>query len=114
MQQEEKKEIYYCNNRKEVIPFVPQGLERTLEFGCGQGLFSELLKTETNVKETWAVEIDEKSEFIAENKIDKVICADALDALPVIPDHYFDCVFFLDVLEHLVLPWKLLNEIKKS
>jgi SAM-dependent methyltransferase len=108
-----KKETYYQNDRKDVIPFVPQDIKRTLEFGCGQGNFSESLKQIFGV-ETWAVEMDEQSVSNAQNKIDKVIHADACEAMSQIPDHYFDCVFFLDILEHLINPYKLLEKVKQK
>jgi len=108
-----KQRNYYQNERRDILQFVPKGVKRTLEFGCGQGNFSELLKKTMGV-EAWAIEIDEQAACQAQNKIDRVINADAHEGMSQIPDNYFDCIFFLDILEHLLNPHKLLEEVKQK
>jgi 2-polyprenyl-3-methyl-5-hydroxy-6-metoxy-1,4-benzoquinol methylase len=82
-----------------------------LEFGCGFGGFSSILKEEFGV-ETWGVEIDTHAAREAEKKLAKVINADALASVCQIPDSYFDCVIFFDILEHLTDPYSLLSAVK--
>ena len=35
---------YYNNMRKDMLKYIPCDVRRTLEFGCGDGGFSELIK----------------------------------------------------------------------
>lgn len=104
---------YYDNTRSEMLPYIPEGISRTLEFGCGSGGFSELLKKNRRV-EAWAVEIDRTSAALAQKKLDKVIVCDAADSIRVLPDAHFDCVILLDVLEHLVDPYTFLTSLKSK
>jgi len=104
---------YYEDTREEMLKYAPKNAKTTLEFGCGFGGFSALLKDRYNV-ETWAVEINKKAAKEAAKKLDKVIHADANQSLVNIPDRYFDCIFFNDVLEHLVDPYSLLLSVKNK
>jgi 2-polyprenyl-3-methyl-5-hydroxy-6-metoxy-1,4-benzoquinol methylase len=106
-----KPDGYYSATRENMLKYIPKHVKTTLEFGCGYGGFSALLK-ENFGAETWAVEIDQTAAQAASKRLNKVINADATAALKDIPDNYFDCVFFLDVLEHLVDPYSLLCTVK--
>jgi len=101
---------YFESARQDMLRFVPQHVRTTLEFGCGFGGFSSLLKTRRNC-ETWAVEKDPQAAHQATQRLDRVICADAPESLSKLPQHYFDCIVFLDVLEHLADPYTLLLSV---
>ena len=96
-----------------MLEFIPTGIKRTLEFGCGEGNFSALLKDSLNV-EAWAVEINEACAEVAATKLYKVINDDAGHSLGMLPDRYFDCVICFDILEHLVDPYSLLTSLKQK
>lgn len=104
---------YFQSDRVEMLKYLPKGIRRTLEFGCGFGGFSSLIKKTYNA-EVWAVELDEKASLEASKKLNRVINKDADASLSDVPDHYFDCIIFLDVLEHLVDPYTLLKKIKSK
>ena len=104
---------YYDSLRDEMLKYIPTGVKRTLEFGCGTGGFSALLKDKFSV-ESWGVEMDSTAASKAAEKLDKVLVSDALLSLADIPDEYFDCVIFFDVLEHLADPYSLLTSIKQK
>lgn len=108
-----KPEVYYRNTREEMLCHIPRTAKKTLEFGCGCGLFSELVRKELDA-ECWGVEIEAKSAEIASDKLHKVIRSDAGDSLAALPDGYFDCIIFNDVLEHLQDPFSLLENIKRK
>ncbi len=106
-----KSKGYYGNPREDMLKYIPQSTKRSLEFGCGCGGFSALLKKALGV-EAWAVEIEQQSAKIASQNLDKVINSDALESLDKLPQNYFDCIIFFDILEHLIDPYNLLNEVK--
>jgi len=107
----EKPTGYYEGVREDMLKYIPQNTKKTLEFGCGFGRFSALVKERFDA-ESWAVEINKEAAQVAAKKLDKVINADALRALDKIPNNYFGCIIFFDVLEHLVDPYSLLCSVK--
>ena len=102
---------YFSNPRDDMLKYIPKNAARTLEFGCGCGNFSALIK-ETCKAETWGVEIEDKAAKEARHVLDKIINADAHEALKQIPNNYFDCIILFDILEHLVDPYSLLSDLK--
>jgi methionine biosynthesis protein MetW len=108
-----KPENYYQNIREDMLEFIPTGIKKTLELGCGEGNFSALLKDRFNA-ETWAVEIDENSAIKASAKLHKVITGDARKSIDKLPENYFDCIICFDILEHLENPYALLDSLKSK
>jgi 2-polyprenyl-3-methyl-5-hydroxy-6-metoxy-1,4-benzoquinol methylase len=106
-----KSERYYQSVREDMLKFISTGIKKTLEFGCGEGGFSALLKDRLNA-ETWAVEINEESVRQAAKKLHTVINDDAYNSLGKLPEKYFDCIICFDFLEHLVDPYSLLTLLK--
>jgi 2-polyprenyl-3-methyl-5-hydroxy-6-metoxy-1,4-benzoquinol methylase len=111
MDSSDKPAKYYENVRREMLKYIPRSVKTVMEFGCGSGNFSELIKNEYRA-ECWGVEIHDYSAEIASEKLCKVINTDAHQALSEIPDNYFDCIIFNDVLEHLQDPCSLLLNVK--
>ena len=104
---------YYKSRREDMLKYIPRHTKKTLEFGCGFGEFSALLKERFDT-ESWAVEINNQAAEKAARKLDRVINADALESLDKIPDNYFDCIIFFDVLEHMADPYSLLCSVKTN
>ena len=55
-----------------MLEYVPEGVKTCLEFGCGTGGFSWIMKDRVST-ENWAVELDTASAEKAAQKLDKVI-----------------------------------------
>ena len=108
-----KPKDYYEQTRAEMLEFIPTGSKKILDIGCGKGEFSILLKKQLNA-EVWGIEFDDASSLEAQKKIDKVLSGDINKHLSSLPDAYFDCIVFNDVLEHLIDPYYILNEIKNK
>ncbi|MEK7432435.1 MAG: class I SAM-dependent methyltransferase [Cyanobacteriota bacterium] len=104
---------YYKHERNEIIDSIPFPIKRVLDIGCGEGFFAEKIKNKFNA-EVWGIEINEKSSIISAKKIDKVLFGDINDMIDKLPKNYFDCIFFNDVLEHLVDPYSILLKIKEN
>lgn len=96
-----------------MLKYVPKDVKKTLEIGCGCGSFSALLKKQYGV-ESWGIEIEKNAALEAQKKLDKVINADAKEALSGIPENYFDCIILFDVIEHLEDPYSLLCGLKNK
>lgn len=106
-----KTQEYYTQTRPEMMNFVPFGAKKVLDIGCGSALFSLQVKDRNNA-EVWGIELDKEVAKVASVKIDRVLCGDAFSLLNELPDNYFDCIIFNDVLEHLDDPYSLLKQIK--
>ncbi len=104
----EKSEKYYNRSRSNMLYFIP----KILEVGCGTGNFSAQLTKEN--KETWGVELSEKAAIEAKENLFKVINKSLDDALEELPENYFDVIILNDILEHLLFPWKDLQNLKSK
>lgn len=96
-----------------MLRFIPTGVGKVLEFGCGEGNFSALLKDRFSA-ETWAVEINDRCAQIAAAKLHRVINNDANRCLKDLPNRYFDCIICFDFLEHLADPYTFLTNLKSK
>lgn len=99
---ESKTSAYFEWPRAEVLPFVPNNCRRVLDVGCGGGAFGELLKQKRGV-EVWGVEPVESAAQRAVGRLDRVLVGEFGSGLGL-PPGMFDCVFFNDVLEHMLVP----------
>jgi 2-polyprenyl-3-methyl-5-hydroxy-6-metoxy-1,4-benzoquinol methylase len=106
-----KPEDYFIKTRPEMLEYIPDTAERILEAGCASGLFGAQLKQRSNV-EVWGIEYDSESAESARRKLDMVLAGDILPLTDHLPDAYFDCVIFNDVLEHLIDPFAVLLKLK--
>lgn len=104
---------YYTSDRKDIFPFIPQGIQKTLDVGCARGVFSTKLKKERN-SETWGIEMLKEPAEIAKTKLDKVLIGSFEEVAHELPLEYFDCIFFNDVLEHMPYPETCLKKIKAN
>jgi 2-polyprenyl-3-methyl-5-hydroxy-6-metoxy-1,4-benzoquinol methylase len=83
-----------------------------LEIGCHTGDFGKVLKMKGN--KVWGVEINSDAAKKARPFYEKILIGDIEE--PDIWDamsQKFDVILFLDVLEHLVNPWKVLVKTKE-
>lgn len=111
MDYENKPEGYYSNIRNEMLKYLPLDAKTVIDIGCGNGSFAKVIKERTNA-EVWGIEYMEEEALIAEKVLDKVYFGPCEDHLDNLPNHYFDVVYFNDVLEHLVDPYMVLEKIK--
>ncbi|NDK56317.1 class I SAM-dependent methyltransferase [Pontibacter fetidus] len=109
-----KPESYYSHKRVELYPFIPEGINRSVDIGCSNGSFSYNIKNVFNIEEVWGVEPNYFSANEAKSKLFKVINSGIEEAINELPKCYFDCVFFNDVLEHLIDPECILKKIKEN
>jgi 2-polyprenyl-3-methyl-5-hydroxy-6-metoxy-1,4-benzoquinol methylase len=107
-----KQREYFASSRFDVQNFVPIETSTILDVGMGEGNFLEALKKDRPEIEAWGIELEKQSFNKAKNKIDKALEGTIEDNLTNLPDNYFDCITFNDVIEHLVDPVQTLKSIK--
>lgn len=98
---------YFSYQRNEMLEFIPNDAKKFLEVGCGGGDFGALLKDTRQVEVTGLEMVPEAAEA-AKLKLDKVIVGNVEAEEIDIPNGYFDCLIFNDVLEHFRDPWAML------
>jgi SAM-dependent methyltransferase len=108
-----KGETYYAELRPEMRRYVPDGVARVVDCGCGEGRFGGWLKSECDA-EVWGIEMDEDAAGRAADVLDQVLRGDLESRVADLPDGHFDCAVFNDVLEHLVDPFSVLLDIKQK
>lgn len=104
------KSNYYSNIRPEIVEAIPISIKTILDIGCGKGEFLKAVKSKTNA-ETWGVEMIYSETQNSSSSIDHFISGRIEDVIDELPDEYFDCITFNDVLEHLVEPQEVLRLI---
>lgn len=104
---------YYGQNRPEIQSFIKTTAKTILDVGCAEGLLSGEVKEKLNA-EVWGIEVVEPVAKKAELILDKVLCMGVEEAIPLLPDNYFDTIIFADVLEHLVNPEEVLIKINSK
>ena len=103
---------YRSNPRLEMLAYVPAGVERVLEVGCGEGFFGEAIKLRDGA-EVWGIELSEQAAAEAAERLDRALSGDIGELLDDLPSDHFDCVVFNDVLEHLVDPNAVLAGVRR-
>ena len=88
---------YYLHARPEVLDLVPLTARKLLDVGCGAGGLSANLKARQTV-EVHGVELVDKAADHARKYLDQVWNSTIEEALPNLPDGYYDCIVIADVL----------------
>jgi 2-polyprenyl-3-methyl-5-hydroxy-6-metoxy-1,4-benzoquinol methylase len=104
---------YFNWPRSEMLTFVPSSAKRILDVGCGEGTFARNMKERRNA-EVWGAELVPAIAQVASTQLDKVLCGDIMQQLRDLPDAYFDCITFNDVIEHLADPYTMLAAMKRK
>ena len=102
---------YYACSRPDVQEMVSFSSRRILDVGCAAGRLGADLKKRQQA-EVWGVEYVADAAALAADELDRVITGSIEEALPQLPDGYFDTIICADVLEHLVNPWQVLLDLR--
>lgn len=105
-----KSEAYFSRARHDILPLLPAYSERVLELGCGNGATLFWLKELQRAKFTHGLELFEPMANEAKHWVDEVRVGNAEQLLPTYAAAQYDLVLCLDVLEHLVDPWQVVDE----
>lgn len=102
---------YFAHARKEIEPLLPKKCDRVLEIGCGSGATLGWLRQQKGATHTVGVEIAESAAKTARNVVDEVYCLDFEHHDLPGDDQQFDLILCLDVLEHMVDPWAVIDRL---
>lgn len=109
----DKSTEYFSKARTEIEPLLPAQSERplhVLEVGCAQGHTLEWLKTSGRCE--WAAGVEPFSQVtVPAGVIDKFYRSNIETELPDIEPASLDLILCLDVLEHLIDPWKTMERL---
>lgn len=108
---ETKQDHYFGYDRPEMLIYVPQGGQRVLEVGCGEGGFGALLKERGGITVV-GIEPVEAAAKVAVHRLDRVWQMGIEEGIRQLADERFDSIVCNDVLEHLLDPWEVLRGLR--
>jgi len=108
----DKENDYFSQVRSEIEDLLPSYSEETLDIGCGDGATLEWVKATKRCEKTYGIEISESSYLKAKKILDETLNINIEKEKNFFMKKKFDLILVLDVIEHLIDPWKFLNLIK--
>jgi 2-polyprenyl-3-methyl-5-hydroxy-6-metoxy-1,4-benzoquinol methylase len=108
-----KQNEYFQAERSEMNTYLKYhpNPKTVLDIGCGRGNFAAQLKSKFGL-EAWGIEFVESEAKFGKEVLDKLFVGKIEDIVELLPDNYFDAVYFNDVLEHLENPYQVLENMK--
>jgi 2-polyprenyl-3-methyl-5-hydroxy-6-metoxy-1,4-benzoquinol methylase len=105
---------YFADVRTQIEPLLPATAPRVLEIGCGTGATLRWLKANGRVQQSYGIELCEPVAAQARQHVDEVIVGDAERLIDdVFPGMQFDLILCLDVLEHMIDPWRFIEKLQR-
>jgi SAM-dependent methyltransferase len=110
----EKASAYFGQPRTDIQGLLPDNASRVLEIGCGAGATMRWLRGIRQIDYAIGIELVAEVAQLAAPAFDEITVGNIESIELAIPPHSVDMIIALDVLEHLVDPWKVVqrcNEI---
>jgi SAM-dependent methyltransferase len=104
---------YYGNLRAEILPLIPDRVDRFLDVGCGNGATALWLKEAKSSSWASGVELVPQAAAEARGRLDAVFEGDIEHLQLPIEKSSLDLILCLDVLEHLVDPWAVTRRLQE-
>lgn len=108
-----KDNTYFSSVNMRILPLLPHSANCILDVGCGEGNTLEWVKKRIDAKWVGGVELHGDAAKIAGNKLDWVKQANIEDAELPFSDESLDLILCLDVLEHLIDPWRTVAKLSR-
>ncbi len=108
---EDKNPEYFGNIRHDIISQIQNAEGKNiLEVGSGAGKTLMYIKKNMGAEFVTGIDFVELENSCQKNEaIDQFFITNIEQALPPLKEKYYDTIIFPDVLEHLIDPWKVLN-----
>jgi len=100
---------YYYDKRWDLLSLIPSNSKNILDIGCGKGWLGKKIK-ETRPCKITGIEVTSAGSY-AHKIYDKVYIKSVEDIIPAFEKNSFDCIILGDVLEHLINPWSVLEQL---
>lgn len=104
-----KEANYFSNARQEILPLLPSKFSKIFELGCGDGSTLQMIKSYFDVSFCAGFDIDDRSIAIARQHLDLAVPGNIEFTEPPEAVRDIDVILCLDVLEHLVDPWRVVR-----
>jgi len=109
----QKQEAYFSRARLDIIPLFPAHANSVLEIGCGNGATLRYLQGEGRCTTIDGIELTESVALEAKPYLNTMWIGDAEEIITTLEDERYDAILCLDVLEHLVDPWKFVAQLSR-
>lgn len=104
---------YFSQVRREIFSFLPEKMGRVLEVGCGTGDTLNYIKQHGRCEWAGGIELVSSAAVIARGRVDLLIEGD-IEAMELpFEAGSLDAILCLDILEHLVDPWSVVQKLDK-
>lgn len=101
----------YTTARTDIVALVPASARVILDAGCSNGALGAALRAQVPGRVVEGIEYDAQLAQDAQARLDRVHCADLNRFVwSTLGRDRYDCLVFADVLEHLLDPWRLLQD----
>ena len=105
--------IYFGNVRTQIEPLLAPRAERVLEIGCSSGETLRWLKGTGRAGRAWGIELFEPAAVAARAHAEEVLVGNAEVLIgSAFGTEQFDLILCLDVLEHMVDPWRFVDTLQ--
>jgi len=105
-----KKDLgYFSHARREILPLLPPTFSRLFELGCGDGSTLRMIKSHYDVSFCAGLDLDERAISSARQHLDLAVSGNVEDTGPPDAVRDIDVILCLDVLEHLIDPWRVVR-----
>lgn len=102
---------YYKWTRKEILPLLPLKIDRVLEVGCGEGHTLDWIRSIRGCTWIAGIELGHEAAVYARKSLNECYEGDIEKIDIPIEKNSLDLILCLDVLEHLVDPWSVLDRL---
>jgi 2-polyprenyl-3-methyl-5-hydroxy-6-metoxy-1,4-benzoquinol methylase len=106
-----KNKSYFSLVRKDILPLLPENFNDVIELGCGDGGTLAWLKASGQAVNTTGMELCEAPALLARTQVDLIIEGNIELTVNDLSHQSYDLVLCLDVLEHLVDPWTVVQKL---
>lgn len=106
---QENSSEYYQWTRREILPLLPEKMDKVLEIGCGEGQTLAWVRSVKQCKWIGGVELFPEAAARALKRLDACYVGNIETIKIPVKKDSLDAILCLDVLEHLADPWKIVR-----